>query len=271
MIHDMMSRKRNRGVTAVEYGIIISLLSATAWAVFATWRIWGWGYDDLDDQTGRGQMAIAEATGITEEMELVRGDGEDPVTTTTATTTTTVQPEPSWTNDGGEFTVDNVTSQTRVSVRYMGANAGLAPWSSCWMRVRHADGTFDDVQLTTTNEGAARTVVSDYLLEEGDKISFFEKIKPKPWSNSYYNFQNDRGRLTDPGTGNNNDKYYNVFSTESDGPNQVTTVTHYAEGAAGNIFGHDEYHIGFEDLASDWSGCDRDYNDAEIRVCLVTI
>jgi len=239
--------RRSSGVSTVEYGIMISLLSATLWAVFATWKIWGWGdSDDLERHLGEGQAELTQLIDDTAEPEAI--------------------PDPTWTNDNGTFTVANPTATTRVSVRYMGANAGLASVSSLWMRIRHSDGSVEDIQMTTNNTGAARDLVSDKVLADGDDISFMLRVKPKPWSTSYYNFQNSRGRLTGTGTS----AYYDVPTSNSTPPDNVTTVTNYAAGSPGNYFGVDEYHIGYEDLALDYSGCDRDYNDAEFRVALTT-
>lgn len=255
MMTSCRNQQRNRGTSLVEYGIIITLLSATVWGVFATWKVWGWGETyDYESQTGEARSQILEGLPTTPAVPPA-------------------PPEPAaLVNNGGTFTVENATATTRISARYMGANAGLATVSSLWMRVRSMDGAITDQQLTANNTGAARTVVADMVLNDGDQVSFFERIKPKAWSSSYYNFQNSSGRLNDNGTTSGlnyqNDDYYDVYSSASSGPNNVTTVTNYAEGTAGNIFGTDEFHIGFEDLALDYAGCDRDYNDAELRVAI---
>jgi len=259
-------RNREKGVSLTEYGIIISLLSATLWAVFATWEIWGWGEDINTARTrGEGRATLAADLGVDELYEESDEASEVTVTTTveaptTTVATTTVAPEV--TNDDGELTLTGDGDATgNLNVRYMGAHdAGLAPYSSLWMRVVGADGTINDVQLTTDNEGDARDVVSDYELRTGDQVSFFLRVKPKNWSTDYYNWCSARGYLTGWGSS----AYYDLFSTD----NTQTTVTGYEAGAAGNYWGTDEFHVVFEDLYQNYYGCDDDFNDAEFRVAV---
>ncbi|MBL4890183.1 MAG: hypothetical protein JKX97_09215 [Candidatus Lindowbacteria bacterium] len=112
------NRHGESGVAATEYGIIITLLTATAFAVFPAIDIYGWGFDYKHSGEGKAQLAQLQTDGTsvqdlfdqssTPNADPAANADPDPVPTVITPTvgnTTTI-------NSNGSLTLTNGASPT---------------------------------------------------------------------------------------------------------------------------------------------------------------